>query len=129
SSRIQETFAIEVGHRNKSELTSGVNVAGRLLAAPETAVRECDASGPLLCDESVPYQNLSQLPARARWLIPIGFVRWLPVQNRAGHFVARDESGSIPDSDAIRQVRRYIGLVTEQIQAADGAIRLRNRSD
>jgi hypothetical protein len=56
-------------------------------------------------------------------------VRWLPVLNQPGHFVARDDSGADPDSDKIRRVRRYIGVVAEQIEAADGAIRLRNRTD
>ena len=47
-----------------------------------------------------------------------------------GHFVARDDSGAggLPkDSDQIRIFRRYIGVVTETIEAADGRIRLKNR--
>jgi hypothetical protein len=51
------------------------------------------------------------------------------VQNQLGHFVARDDSGTDPDSDKIRRIRRYVGVVAEQIEAADGAIRLRNRTD
>jgi hypothetical protein len=70
---------------------------------------------------------LSELSSRARWLIPIGFVRWQPVQNQPGHFVPRDDTGTTKDSDRIRQVRRYTGVVAEQIAAADGEIRLRNR--
>ena len=69
---------------------------------------------------------------RARWLIPIGYVRWLPVQNQAGHFVARDDSGAggLPkDSDQIRIFRRYAGVVAEAIEAADGRIRLKNRGN
>ncbi len=129
SSRIQETFAVEIGEKNENELTSGVNLAGKLLANPKTFLREFDPAASLVYDESIPHQNFSELATKARWLIPVGFVRWLPVQNQPGHFVARDDSGTDPDSDKIRRFRRYIGVVAEQIEAADGAIRLRNRTD
>jgi len=129
ASRIQETFALEVGSKNENELTSGVNLAGRLVTNPKTFLREFDPASALVHDESIPHQNFSDLPTKARWLIPIGFVRWLPVQGQLGHFVARDDSGTDPDSAKIRRARRYIGVVTEQIVAADGAIRLRNRTD
>lgn len=59
-------------------------------------------------------------------------MRWLPVQNQAGHFVARNDSsaGGLPkDSDQIRIFRRYVGVVTEAVEAADGRIRLKNRGN
>jgi hypothetical protein len=53
------------------------------------------------------------------------------VSAQLGHFVARDDSGAAgaeKDSDKIRRFRaRYIGVVAEEIEAADGAIRLRDR--
>ncbi len=128
NSRIQETFAIQVGEMSTNELTSGVNIAGRLVEDPKTALRQFDPTASFLFDESIPHQNFPDATSRARWLIPIGFVRWLPVQNQPGHFVARDDSGAEPDSYKIRSVRRYIGIVAEEIEAADGAIRLRNRA-
>jgi len=127
STRIQETFAIEIGNRNENELTSGVNLAGRL-ANPKNALQEFDASAAAVYDESIPFQNFPDSSIKARWLIPVGFVRWLPVLNQLGHFIPRDDSGNDPDSDKIRRARRYVGIVAEQIEAADGAIRLRNRS-
>ena len=129
SSRIQETFAIEIGERNDNELTSGVNVAGKSLANPRTVLREFDPAASLVYDESIPHQNFPEPSTRVRWLIPIGFARWLPVQNQPGHFVERVNGGPDSDSDKIRRVRRYIGVVAEQIEAADGAIRLRNRTN
>jgi hypothetical protein len=81
----------------------------------------------LIYDESVPHQEYSSVSARARWLIPIGFVRWQPVQNQPGHFVARDDSGTEKDSAKIHQVRRHVGLIAGEIGAADGVIRLRHR--
>ena len=68
-------------------------------------------------DESIPQQSFPDPQNRARWLIPIGYVRWLPVQNQPGHFVARDDSGAggLPkDSDQIRIFRRYAGVVAEK---------------
>jgi hypothetical protein len=126
-SRIQETFRIEVGEMNAAERISGINVAGRSLSDPKTVLREFDPGAPLIYDQSVPHQEYSTVSVRARWLIPIGFVRWQPVQNQPGHFVARDDSGTDKDSDKIRRVRRYAGLVAAEIGAADNVIRLRNR--
>jgi len=126
-SRIQETFRIEVGDMNVAELTSGINVAGRSLSDPKNVLREFDPNAPLIYDESVPHQEYSSVSTRARWLIPIGFVRWQPVLNQPGHFVARDDSGIDKDSDRIRRVRRYAGLIAGEIGAADNFIRLRHR--
>jgi hypothetical protein len=126
-SRVRESFAIEIGPRNESELTSGVNLNGRLLSTPKTFLKEFDPAAPLVSDESVPHQNFSAIPAKARWLIPIGYVRWLPLDDQPGRFLARDDSGSDPDSDKIRHARRYIGVIAERIEAPAGAIRIRSR--
>ena len=129
ASRIQETFGIEVGNRSANELTSGVNLGGRALADPKAFLREFDPAAPLVHDESIPHQNFPDASTRARWLIPVGFVRWLQLANEPGRFLPRVDSGSSTDSDKNRRARRYIGVVTEEIEAADGAIRLRNRTD
>jgi len=127
-SRIQETFAIQVGDVRGIGLTSGVNIAGRFVPDPRTSFRQFDPAAALLSDESVPHQNFPEASSRATWLIPVGFVRWLPARNQAGQFVARDDSGADPDSDKIRRARRYIGVVAEAIEAPDGVIRLRHRA-
>ncbi|HET6646245.1 MAG TPA: tail fiber domain-containing protein [Pyrinomonadaceae bacterium] len=128
SSRIHETFRIEVGEVGFNAATSGINLAGRSLSDPRTALKEFDASAPLLYDGSVPHQDLAELQPRARWLVPLGYVRWLAKETAPGQFVARDDSGPEKDSDKIRKVRRYVGVVAEDISAADGAIRFRSRS-
>jgi hypothetical protein len=128
--RIQESFRIEIGDQpSPAAHYSGVNVAAKTITDAGAALQAFDPAAPLVRDESIPQQNFPDPHNRARWLIPIGYVRWLPEQNQAGHLVARDDSGTDPDSDKIRRVRRYIGVVAEQIEAADGAIRLRNRTD
>ena len=130
-SRIQETFRLEIGEQpGTTDRYSGVTIAAKSLTDAKTVLQQFDPAAPLVYDESVPHQTFPEPQNRARWLIPIGYVRWLPVQNQPGHFVARDDSGAggaEKDSDKIRRVRRYIGVVTEEIEAADGAIRLRDR--
>jgi hypothetical protein len=127
ATRIQESFRVEIGEMNTADRTSGINVAGRSILDARNALREFDPNAPLVYDQSIPHQNLSGLRPRARWLIPLGFVRWLPVQNQPGHFVARDDNAADKDSDKIRRMRRYIGVVAEEIEAAAGLIRLRDR--
>ena len=132
-SRIQETFRIEIGDQpSQADRYSGVNVAAKNITDAKTALQVFESTTPLVYDESIPQQNFPDPQNRARWLMPIGYVRWLPVQNQAGHFVARDDSGAggLPkDSDQIRTFRRYSGVVAEAIEAADGRIRLKNRGN
>ena len=132
-SRIQESFRIEIGDQPApADRYSGVNVAAKNIIDAATALQAFDPAAPLVRDESIAQQNFPDPQNRARWLIPIGYVRWLPVQNQAGHFVARDDSGAggLPkDSDQIRIFRRYAGVVAEAIEAADGRIRLKNRGN
>ena len=130
-SRVLETFRVEIGERSApSDRYTGISLAGKTLADASAALQVFDPAAPPVFDESVPDQAFPETPAKAKWLIPVGYVRWLPVQNQAGHFVARDDSGTggaEKDSDKIRRVRRYIGVVTETVEAADGRIRLKNR--
>jgi len=130
-SRIQESFRVEIGDQpTAADRYSGVSVAAKNITDAATALQAFDPAAPLVRDESIPQQSFPDPQNRARWLIPIGYVRWLPVQNQAGHFVARDDSGAggLPkDSDQIRIFRRYAGVVAEAIEAADGKIRLKNR--
>ena len=58
---------------------------------------------------------------------PIGYVRWQKFAGRPGRLVARNDAGTTPDADLIRSFRRYLGVVAETIDAADGVIRLRDR--
>jgi hypothetical protein len=129
-SRIQETFRIEIDEPGTVDRYSGVTIGVKSLTDAKTALTAFDTNAPLVYDEAIPQQTFPEPQARARWLIPIGYVRWLPVLNQPGHFVARDDSGAggtEKDSDKIRRVRRYIGVVAEEIEAADGVIRLRDR--
>jgi len=125
-SRVQETFRVEVGQRRSHlDQHDRISVAGQSIDAQE-ALRAFDSAAPLVHDESVPFQAFPEEDAPARWLIPVGMVRWRPNPNanQPGNFVAR-----VPDDLAkSRALRRYIGVVAESLQAADGILRLRDRA-
>src|SRR6266540_2115574 len=122
--RIAETFAIEVG-----EPLSGVHgtlsIAGRSVDALN-ARTAFNPTAPSVYDESVPYQTFpdGKLP---RWLIPIGYVRWQKLPGQQGRIIARNNGATPPDSDVIRAFRRYLGVIADTINAADGVIRIRDR--
>ena len=126
TSRIQETFRIVAGQFARSAQHGSVSIEGTA-TDPREALTRFNAAAPKLWDESVPQQEYPADDPQPRWLVPIGAVRWLPAQSGAGHFVKRDDSGASPDSDAIRELRRYAGIVAESIEGAGGVIRLRDR--
>jgi hypothetical protein len=129
-SRVVETFRIEIGdHPSVLDRYSAINVAAKSIPDARNALQTFDPSAPLVHDESVPHQTFPEPQDKARWLIPIGYVRWLPMLNQPGHFVARNDKADPKDSDQIRNVRRYIGVVAEGIEAADGRIRMKNRAN
>jgi hypothetical protein len=140
NSRIQETFRIVVGDFGISGRRGSVVVNNTPMDAREVVSRFDAVANPgsttarTLWDESVPHQEFPDDAPPTRWLLPIGGVRWLPAQNGPGQFVKRNESGPSaqdplkqPDSDKIRALRRYAGVVAESIEGAGGVIRLRNR--
>ncbi len=130
SSRVQETFAVEVGPKTIDQRQAKITIAGRQLDAQAAVQSFLGAQPPeLIYDESIPQQTLpepSQSPL-PRWLIPIGAVRWLPGPNAftPGNFVKLQPD----DLKASRALRRYCGVVAEEVAAADGIIRLRDRSN
>lgn len=126
-SRVQETFRIEIGERkNHIDQHDRISVAGNLMDAQEVLLRFDPQTPHALVDESVPFQDLPEENHNARWLILLGYVRWKPNANpnQPGSFVKRGEQ----DLKASRAVRRYIGVVAESVQAADGVIRIRDRT-
>lgn len=126
NSRIQESFQIEIGDRALPDQRDPILLAGRP-TDPRKALQRFDPTATdLIYDESIPYQTFPEESAKARWLIPLGYVRWKPDTNPTlpGQFVQR----SPDDLAASRELRRYIGAVAEYIQAADGRIRMRSRT-
>jgi hypothetical protein len=126
SSRVVETFHLEIGPIPTNQQRDPISVAGRSIDA-SMAYRSFDANDGLLNDGSVPFQSFpSDDGVPARWLIPLGKVRWQPnkTPGQPGNFAKRSQQ----DLDASQRQRVYIGVVAGSVFAADGSIRLANRT-
>jgi hypothetical protein len=122
--RVQESFLVDFGcklaHADDHDPVTVDGKSGDALKA----LQFFDAKAPAVYDESIPQQLFPGEGERSYWFVPIGYVRWLPVSGGAGHFVALSDY----DKQKARRFRRYIGVVAENIEAAGGAIRLRDRA-
>ena len=123
--RVQETYRFLVGDQTD---THRISVAGRTVNASDALKISVNPTARSLPDESVPQQAFPSDNLTARWLIPIGFVRWV-VNSGGGYFVDRNIDPNDTGDDRIRKVRHYIGTITEAINGSDGALVLRNRTD
>ncbi|HYT73411.1 MAG TPA: hypothetical protein VEL79_01575, partial [Vicinamibacterales bacterium] len=120
--RIAESFAIKAGLLTAvSERQSGISVAGETVDDAREAGRLFNDKAGIICDASVPYQDLPLQDETNQWWIPLGLVGWtsgVPGKLRA---LTTDER------TLSRRQRRYLGVVTENLLAADGLLRLRRR--
>ena len=125
--RVQETYRFLIGDQTD---THRISVAGRTVNAADALKISVNPTAPSLPDESAPQQTFPSDNLTARWLIAIGFVRWVVNSGGGGgYFVDRNIDPSDPGDDRIRKVRHYIGTITEAINGSDGALVLRNRTD
>ncbi|MEJ2454131.1 MAG: hypothetical protein P8103_08250 [Candidatus Thiodiazotropha sp.] len=123
--RLVESFEPVVGEMNHAAQHSKLSLAGEAVDAME-ALLHFDSSEPLLCDESIPFQQLPDESGMARWLVPLGYVTWEPgVAGSAGRFMETTDESTLKRS---RSERVYAGVVAETIHAAHGLIRLRDRT-
>lgn len=127
NSRVQETFAIEIGEFvNVSDQRDPVSINGKTMDAQQALVT-FDPTAPQIYDASIPHQALPEDDAQALWLVPVGYVRWLPAQNvnQTGSFQQRT-SADLQRSEAARQ---YLGVVAEAVQAAGQIVRVKRRGN
>jgi hypothetical protein len=118
--RLREGFAIEVGAKlQPKDRSAGLVIAGAPLEDPRLFLRAIDAAAGIVLDESAPHQFFPQ--DKAVSLVPVGAVVW--EAGAPGRFVEPDE----PTMRLSRTLRRNIGVVAEQVLAADGVIRLMDR--
>jgi hypothetical protein len=122
--RIQESFEVEVGDFRHTQQHGNISGAGELMDALEVFYRR-DQQAPLVCDESVPFQTFPDEDPAARWLIPLGLVNWK--QGAAGVPGFFQKISEARDLKRSRSLRRFIGVVAEDVFAADGCLRLRPR--
>jgi len=126
--RVQEGYRFVIGDRViPAERRSPVSIGGQSVA-PERALQAFDMTAGLLYDGSVPQQQLPANSTSARWLVPVGYVRWVAYAQGGGYFVDRNIDSNDPGDDRIRRSRQYIGVPAECIDAVDGALVLRGRS-
>ena len=125
NSRVQETFSLEIGDRLPSEQHDNINVAGSSVPASQ-AFQALDATDPLIPDESIPHQAFPAPGSNAKWLIPLGYVRWKPnpIAGQPGSF----QPTTVADRAASAAIRVNIGAIAAAVQAADGVLRLKNRT-
>jgi Chaperone of endosialidase len=119
--RALESFRFVVGPQDTPE--SQVLLAGQPVDA-EKAVQKSNPAGSLLEDHSVPFQDWPADEVKTIWLIPVGYVRWQPVQGGGGVFVPRDP---VADLAATNAFRHYAGVVSGQVEAPAGVLRLHDR--
>jgi hypothetical protein len=126
NSRIQETFQVEVGERpNVSDQRDPLSIAGKQVdALTALQLKGFDPSAPKVYDLSIPHQALPEDDATASWLIPVGYVRWLPNSNPTmpGSFQQNQ------DKAAGNALRQYIGVVAGAVLAAGNNVRVRDRA-
>jgi hypothetical protein len=129
-SRVEEGVDFVIGTPPLVGQRAPVLIGAETVDAREALIR-FDASAPPLYDTSVPHQTFSFAAdgKPPRWLVPLGFVRWIATSAGGGYFVDRQLVATDNVVEQIRAARRYGGTVTESIEAADGAIVLRRRSD
>jgi hypothetical protein len=128
-SRVAESYEYEVGFKSLASQQSGISVGGETVDDARTALRVFNNLGQIVCDASIPYQDLPLADdTKSHWLISLGEVGWQA--GTPGQFVSLTDT-SDPNGVKLvhsRRVRRYAGLVAENVYAADGLIRLRRRT-
>jgi len=124
--RIGETFRFEIGQQSVSRQRSPVRIGTNSVDALK-ALKTFDANAADLFDTSAPYQRFPFDEKPPRWLVPIGFVRWIARDQALGYFAERNLDPADKADGRIRAFRRYVGSVAERIEAAAGAIVLHRR--
>ena len=120
--RIAESFAIKAGLLTAvSERQSGISVASEPVDDAREAGRLFNDKGGIICDASVPYQDLPLQDETKQWWIPLGLAGW--TSGVSGKLRALTDDERVLS----RRQRRYLGVVAENVLAADGLIRLRPR--
>lgn len=128
-SRVAESYEYEVGFKSLASQQSGISVGGETVDDARTALRVFNNLGQVVCDASIPYQDLPLADdTKSHWLISLGEVGWQA--GTPGQFVSLTDSGDPTGAKLIhaRRLRRYAGVVTEDVYASDNLIRFRRRT-
>ena len=129
NARVRETFELVAGEFPETSLQRANVAIGPESVEASRALRQFDAAAPRLWDTSVPHQTFPSAARPPRWLVPVGYVRWVAGDGVPGYFLRRDKVASDNVLDAIRGFRRHVGVVAETMEAPAGVILLRRRGD
>jgi len=129
SARVRETFRFYVGDQSAATARRAPLAIGTNVVDAEAALSEFDPAAPRLWDTSVPHQTFPAAGKPPRWLVPIGLVRWVARDGELGYFSKLDLDPSDNASDRARSFRRYIGVVAQNIESADGTVVVHRREE
>jgi hypothetical protein len=118
ATRVADTYAIVAGTQAVAQRTNGVVLNGVDVPDPRDMQIAFDVAAAVILDGSAPHQLFPD--DSAEWLVPIGIVSYDAV---AGAFNPRTSAQLALD----RIARRYVGAIAENVLAADGVLRLRDR--
>jgi hypothetical protein len=128
-SRVAESYEYEVGFKSLASQQSGISVGGETVDDARTALRVFNDAGQVVCDASIPYQDLPLTDdTKSHWLISLGEVGWQA--GTPGQFMSLTDAGDPTGAKVIhsRRLRSYAGVVAEDVYASDNLIRFRRRT-
>jgi len=126
--RVIESFQVIVGEQSPAAVRDNITLNGQSLDATMVLQKFEQKTNPplLLQDASVSYQSLPDDQPTAKWLIPIGYARWVPSQGPAdaGSFTQRTDD----DKKTSESIRQYIGVVAGSLFPAGTHVCVRDRT-
>jgi len=126
NARVIEAVDFVIGEFAETARHGSVQV-GTDAVAPREALRRYDPAAGELHDESVPQQTFPLDRKPPRWLVPIGYVRWIARDGELGYFAELDRVKEDRLVDCTRAFRRYLGVIAERVLGADGNVVIASR--
>jgi hypothetical protein len=129
NARVRETFQFVIGEQPNLLDRRAPVLIGDANVDAANALTEFDSTAMTLWDASVPHQTFPAAGKPPRWLIPIGFVRWIARDGALGYFAKRDLDPADNVELRTRAFRRMFGVVAEELLGAAGNVVIRARGD
>jgi hypothetical protein len=126
NARVIEAVDFVIGEFAETARHGSVQI-GTDAVAPREALRRYDPAAGELHDESVPQQTFPLAGRPPRWLVPIGYVRWIARDGELGYFAELDRVKEDRLVDCTRAFRRYLGVIAERVLGADGNVVIASR--
>ena len=129
NARVRETFQFVIGEQpNLLDRRAPVRIGDAIVDAAN-ALTEFDSAATTLWDASVPHQTFPASGKPPRWLIPIGFVRWIARDGALGYFARGDLDPADNVALRTRAFRETLGVVAEELLGPAGNVVIRARGD